>query len=132
MPRFACPHCGGVCTVSEESTGKKVRCPGCDRAFLADDDEPAEEDRRPRRDRASLADDDDEPAEEDLEPRRDGVGFRCPFCGTDEWPDVDSKVSTGGWVLFVGLLIFCFPLCFLGLLVKEEYRACSSCGVKLG
>jgi predicted RNA-binding Zn-ribbon protein involved in translation (DUF1610 family) len=115
MPRFACPHCGDVCTVSESSAGKKVRCPGCDRAFLADDDEPPEEAREPVRRR------DD-----------DGVDFRCPFCGTDEWPNVNTKVSTGGWVLFVGLLIFCFPLCFIGLLVKEDYRECSSCGVKLG
>jgi hypothetical protein len=112
MPRFACPHCGEACTISESSIGKKVRCPGCDRAFLAGDDEPAEERRRPR--------------------RSDGVGFRCPFCGTSEPPNVDSKVSTGGWVLFVVLLISCFPLCFIGLFVREDYRVCSSCGVKLG
>jgi hypothetical protein len=59
-------------------------------------------------------------------------GFRCPFCQTDAPPELCSKVAAEGWVCFFVLLLFCFPLCLLGLLVREEYRACSACGVKLG
>jgi DNA-directed RNA polymerase subunit RPC12/RpoP len=63
------------------------------------------------------------------------AGFRCPFCHHRGAPVVRSKVSTGGWVLFVLLLCgLCTAfLCWIPLVfMKEEYRACSSCGIKLG
>jgi hypothetical protein len=63
---------------------------------------------------------------------RDDDGFRCPFCGTSKWPITSSRISTGGWVLFVGLLFFCFPLCWIGFFVRESYDYCDDCGVKLG
>jgi DNA-directed RNA polymerase subunit M/transcription elongation factor TFIIS len=59
-------------------------------------------------------------------------GFECPYCHTDESPIVDSQISTAGWVIFVVLLIACFPLCIIGLFVKESYRRCSACGIRLG
>jgi hypothetical protein len=34
-------------------------------------------------------------------------------------------------VVFVVLLIFCFPLCFIGLLISDDYRVCSGCCIKL-
>lgn len=58
--------------------------------------------------------------------------FRCVYCGTTRRPIVKSEVATGGWVLFVVLLFFCFPLCLLGLLVKNHFRTCSDCGIRLG
>lgn len=60
------------------------------------------------------------------------MGFQCPFCHTQQPPYVQSQISTAGWVLFVVLLIFCFPLCIIGLFIKENYRVCSGCGIKLG
>ena len=63
--------------------------------------------------------------------RREG-GFHCPFCGTGRPPLVNSQVSTGGWVLFVVLLLSCFPLCFIGLFLKDRFRECSGCGIRLG
>jgi len=54
-------------------------------------------------------------------------GFRCPFCGSDAPPMIARRISTGGWIVFAALLLFCFPLFFIGLLIKEEYRACSWC-----
>ena len=61
-----------------------------------------------------------------------GSNFRCPFCQSNELPDVKRRISTAGWVTFVLLLIFCFPLCIIGLFIKEDYRVCSCCGIKLG
>ena len=55
-------------------------------------------------------------------------GFRCPFCKSDERPEVRSQISTGGWVVFAALLLVCPPLFFVGLLMKEEYRVCADCG----
>jgi DNA-directed RNA polymerase subunit RPC12/RpoP len=61
------------------------------------------------------------------------VGFRCPYCGSRQLPQRRSKISAGGWVMFWILLLFlCFPLCWIGLLMKEEYLVCYDCGIKLG
>lgn len=57
--------------------------------------------------------------------------FRCPYCGTDAPPLVAQRISTAGWVVFAAMLIFCFPLFFIGLLIKEEYSQCSWCRASL-
>jgi LITAF-like zinc ribbon domain len=60
--------------------------------------------------------------------------FQCPFCHTTVPPRVGRKISTTGWVIFI--LLTCFlitlPLCWIGLLMKEDYRICSRCGMKFG
>jgi len=45
-----------------------------------------------------------------------------------------AKVSTGGWIVFVFLMLSCFGiiLAWIGLLMKENYKVCSQCGIKLG
>ena len=53
--------------------------------------------------------------------------FRCPHCQTSELPVVARRISTAGWVVFFALLVMCFPLCFIGLFIKDEYRQCSWC-----
>jgi len=49
-------------------------------------------------------------------------------------PMTYSKVSTGGWIVFVFLMLTCFGilLAWIGLLMKENYKVCSQCGIKLG
>lgn len=58
--------------------------------------------------------------------------FTCPFCRYQGPPLARSKVSTGGWIMFVVLLLFCFPLFWIGLLMKDHYRVCSGCGTTVG
>jgi hypothetical protein len=58
--------------------------------------------------------------------------FRCPFCQTTYPPLLRQKVSAAGWVVFALLLLFCIPLCFIGLSMKDEYRVCAGCGVTIG
>ena len=53
--------------------------------------------------------------------------FRCPHCLSTEPPVIAKRIGAAGWVVFFALLIFCFPLCFIGLFIKEEYRMCSWC-----
>ena len=60
------------------------------------------------------------------------MGFECPFCHTNNPPLVRQKVSTAGWMTFWVLLLVCFPICWIGLLMKEDYRVCSQCGITLG
>lgn len=62
------------------------------------------------------------------------VGFICPYCHTAAPPFTASKISTGGWVVFVFLTLTCFGifLAWIGLLIKDYYKVCSQCGIKLG
>lgn len=65
-------------------------------------------------------------------PQPQSSTFRCPHCGTNAPPQINKKVSTGGWIVFAAMLLFCFPLFWIGLLIKEEERVCSMCFAKLG
>ena len=57
--------------------------------------------------------------------------FRCPHCQSTAPPVIARRISTAGWIVFACLLVFCFPLFFIGLLIKEEYRMCSWCRASL-
>lgn len=59
-------------------------------------------------------------------------GFECPYCGSAEPPLVRSEISTGGWIVFAVMLVTCFPLFWVGFFIKDEYRQCDECGVRLG
>ena len=63
------------------------------------------------------------------------MAVKCPFCNYEGLPTVSKNISVGGWVLFVVLLLFCFPLCWIPFVVdgcKEEVKRCTSCGCKFG
>ncbi|HYY57190.1 MAG TPA: LITAF-like zinc ribbon domain-containing protein [Pyrinomonadaceae bacterium] len=60
------------------------------------------------------------------------VGYRCPRCGAAYLPTVEKKISSDGWLIFILLLFFCVPLCWIGLLIKQEYRVCPVCHADLG
>ena len=107
------------------STGPKVLSAAANR-----DDE----DERPSRRKSSRRSRRDEDDDRDDRGRRSNYGFRCPYCSSKSFPITVSKISTGGWVVFIVLLVTlaCFPLCFIGLLMKEDYRECADCGMKIG
>lgn len=54
-----------------------------------------------------------------------GMAPTCRLCGAPT--AIHSKVSTGGWILFVVLLVGCFPICWLGLLIREHGQRCTRC-----
>ena len=58
-------------------------------------------------------------------------GFRCPFCQSRIGYYINTKISTGGWVFFVLFLLFCFPLCWIGLLIVDKHQFCAHCNMKL-
>jgi len=64
--------------------------------------------------------------------RDEGVGFQCPYCKTRALPRIRSDISQTGWIVFIVLILSCFPLCWVALFIKEEYRVCSACGIRLG
>jgi lipopolysaccharide-induced tumor necrosis factor-alpha factor len=57
--------------------------------------------------------------------------YRCPYCGTNSPPFIISKISSGGWVVFALMLLFCFPLFWIGLLMKDHHQICAQCHVRL-
>ena len=57
--------------------------------------------------------------------------YRCPYCGTNSPPFSVSQISSGGWVVFALMLLFCFPLFWIGLLMKEHHQICAQCRVRL-
>ena len=56
---------------------------------------------------------------------------RCPACGSETEGLQKTCISKAGWITFGVMLVFCLPLCWIGLLMKEEYRVCAACGKKL-
>jgi len=63
------------------------------------------------------------------------TGFTCPFCHRQGPPIITQKISGGGWILFVILLLFCLPLCWLPFVMdgcKDSERRCAGCGTRLG
>lgn len=58
--------------------------------------------------------------------------FQCPRCMSRYLPRLERRVSTAGWITFAVLLVFFFPLFWIGLLIKEEVQICQSCRTKVG
>jgi hypothetical protein len=58
--------------------------------------------------------------------------FRCPRCMSQYLPRIERRISTAGWITFAVLLVFFFPLFWIGLLIKEDVQVCQSCNAKIG
>ena len=57
--------------------------------------------------------------------------YKCPYCGTNQPPYTSSQISTGGWIVFAVMLLVCFPLFWIGLLMKENVSICPVCRATL-
>jgi len=127
-----CPSCGFEGEAPEGTEGQTVLCPDCrynipvpggngkkSNGYRLDDND----DDRPRRSRRSRR--------RRRSEFRYGIGSVCRRCGSDAPPIYRSEISVGGWILFVVLLFVFCPISFLGLLMRDEYRVCSDCGVRI-
>ena len=127
-----CPTCKTRLTLGDERAGETIDCPDCDHAMAIPtlvSPPPA-----PKA-TVTRSDDEEDGAEAPAKLRKRNRGsFQCVYCGSTHLPTVRSRISTTGWVVFCLLLITvaCFPLCIIGLFIKEEYRVCSDCGMTLG
>lgn len=58
---------------------------------------------------------------------------RCMTCGYAGQMNHIEKISGGGWVMFVVLLLFCFPVCWIPLIaMKDRGLSCPQCGGLVG
>ena len=55
------------------------------------------------------------------------VVYGCPYCKSPYPPMLVEKISVGGWIVFVLLFLVCLPLCWIGLLMKDQNRVCATC-----
>lgn len=65
------------------------------------------------------------------QPQHFAPSFRCPACMSSYPPRTERRISTGGWITFAALLVFFFPLFWIGLLIKEDVLICQTCNTKL-
>jgi DNA-directed RNA polymerase subunit M/transcription elongation factor TFIIS len=140
MIRYTCPSCNTLLESPDHKVGTSVACPTCEQKLqvplsgsalkltapsqhkkdypvleeIEEDESRDEEDERPRRSRS-----------------RKGRKFRCRECGSTRRPEIKSETSQSGWTTFIILLIVFWPLCFIGLMQKEEYEVCYDCGARL-
>ena len=56
----------------------------------------------------------------------------CPFCREDMQPISKQQITAPGYIICFVLLLFCLPLCWIGLLVQETILCCNKCGAQLG
>ena len=73
-----------------------------------------------RQRRSRERDDDDRPARRTLR--------ECRYCGSDRRPIVRERTAPAGWAFVVLFSLFCFPLLWVGLLIKEQRLVCPDCG----
>jgi ssDNA-binding Zn-finger/Zn-ribbon topoisomerase 1 len=149
-----CPNCQERLSVLPADVGKDVACPKCETVFRAERMSAArggdrrrerteDDERRQSRwernrelngesDRRRSRYDDEDDRDRGYRPSRGGSGggFRCRGCGSRDRPVYKEEISTAGWVVFAVMLTVCFPLFWIGLLMKEQYRACGECGRK--
>lgn len=117
MPTIHCPGCNRVLSLPYEDMAVIIQCVRCQTAF-----EPLTGKTVPLRKATTKP------------PPPESFGFRCPFCACSYPPAVKSQITLAGWYLFVVLLGSCIfiPLCWIPLLLlRKDYRHCTSCGIRL-
>jgi hypothetical protein len=103
----SCPYCNHRYRVAADLNGRRVKCRACDGRFRIGV-KPVQSPPVIRRGR-----------------------FRCPYCASEAKPVWRSKRGTSGLIVFLVLLVVFFPLCWIGLLMKDHYRVCADCRMKL-
>jgi DNA-directed RNA polymerase subunit M/transcription elongation factor TFIIS len=141
--RVFCPRCKVRLTVEDDRAGEALDCPNCDLriripAALPPAASPPPPPAQPQPAPTTSAPPTRvvimpvlipvERNEDDEERPRRRRRPRCRFCGSRARPYWQRKISTGGWITFALLLVLFWPLCFIGLLIKEDYLACYDCG----
>ncbi len=124
VARESCLECG----IDITNRSRVQTCPDCGSLFCSaacfrDHNKNAHATKK-KKSRRREDDDDDR----DRRPRK---VEECRNCGTSRRPIVTTAISDSGWITFVILLIFFFPLCWIGLLMTETRVKCSECGARI-
>jgi hypothetical protein len=63
-------------------------------------------------------------------PAVQNAGYHCPQCYSTQPPQLIRKMSQEGLIVLIVMIFFCFPLFWIGLLMKEDVYFCPQCGRK--
>ena len=158
--RFSCPRCSTMMQTGSDKVGYDVACPNCAHRFklIESEDRGSSQDdvtlpptskplgnsgssgsallgqsRSPSAPYPTTQPGNVHQAVAQTAPKPQYVqSFSCPYCQTTRPPIWKSEVSTVGWIIFVILLLTtCFG-CVVGLFVRNKYRICSQCKIRLG
>lgn len=148
--RFSCPRCQTIMQTAAEKVGYDVACPHCSHRFgLVEPDLPAKTSTKadigldatigPSVGDKAISGSTNSFGKTSrvftptvAPPAFRPVGFQCPYCQTTRTPISRSEVSQVGWLVFVVLLITtCFG-CVVGLFIRDNYRQCAQCKIRLG
>lgn len=147
--RFACPRCQTTMQTGVERVGYDVACPHCSHRFRlveagagSSSDEltrtlppttrlnapgPHTQTDAPTTSTnpytANVIDRGESPAKA---PR-----FVCPYCQSTAPPKWKSEVSQTGWIVCAILLVTTCFFCFVGLFIRNRFRVCSNCRIRL-
>ena len=154
--RFACPRCHTTMQTGAEKVGYDVACPHCAHRFRLIESSDSSVSKPPSDlDAATLP-----PSASPIGPGPSSTnalrsqatnpatssalpvsqmpkpvpqaGFCCPYCQTRRPPIWKSEVSQVGWIVFAILLVTTCVFCFVGLFIRDKYRICSQCRIRLG
>ena len=150
--RFSCPRCRTIMQTGVEKVGYDVACPHCSHRFkLVEQEKPSFSGPDSSAD-ASTMPPMNSPAAAGKLPAKlpvsqyappvmgnvvatsampDPATYSCPYCGTTSPPIWKSEVSQIGWIVFAILLVTTCVFCFAGLFIRDKYRVCSRCRVRL-
>jgi|GEM_PF-1528517 len=56
----------------------------------------------------------------------------CYNCGSAQRPVPKSEMSQAGLIVLIVMLFACFPLFWIGLLMKDTFLVCPTCGIRRG
>ena len=159
--RFACPRCKTIMQASADKLGHNVACPHCAHQFRLVGSSDAPTVRRSDSDLSAAGSDpnglESSGGDSEIRPqsklsrpdanhldscgvpqelRRSpltlpNAGFSCPYCQTTQPPTWKSEVSTIGWIVFAILLVTTCFFCFVGLFIRDRFRVCSQCKIRL-
>ena len=152
--RFSCPRCHTVMQTNDDKIGYDIACPHCTYRFKLV--EPSEQETTERRGGSLLSEQTLPPrSSEPVVPPKPapvhqgnagyyaqatpapppnqfpGGRFQCPYCQSHHPPKMQSEVSTAGWVVFGVLLVTTCIFCWVGFLIRDKFRVCSHCGIRL-
>ncbi len=153
--RFSCPRCKTIMQTAAEKVGYDVACPHCAHRFrLIEQDNPSVADRAnettlppansplsgkqlPPKESSSVASMEANPYAAPVAHVVPGAlpaggAYSCPYCQTTSPPLWKSEVSQVGWIVFAILLVTTCVFCFAGLFIRDKFRICSKCRVRLG
>ena len=155
--RFACPRCRTIMQTDVDKVGYDVACPHCAHRFrIVESEQPTTAPNSatapspgpmggaeaatipPQKGIGKPASPATSPAGHTYgaaaSPPAGGTstGYACPYCQTTAPPIWKSEVSQVGWIVFAILLVTTCVFCFAGLFIRDKYRVCSRCKVRLG